>query len=101
MILSPYIDARIKVRLGEMYLNKVKPTIQRSRDGILRSYIPWKTSYRTGYVLGTWQEALNQNDAILHDLKECVKYHPSEYVGIVGVDDSNVPVDVLVYHDPN
>lgn len=98
--LRPFHDARITVRLSDMFLNKVKPTIQRSRDGTLQSYIPWKTSYETGYVLDSWNSAIDQGQLVLDDLRLCAQEYPQEYISIVGVNSANVPVDVFVYHEP-
>ena len=96
-----FSDVHAQVRLNEMFLHRVRPTIQRSRDGRLNTYVPWKVSYETGFVLGTWHRASEQGQLVLSDLKSCAKRHPSDYISVVGVNEENIPVDVFNYYDPN
>lgn len=89
-------QARTLMKINEMYVNKVRPSIYRSRDGSLDSYV----NYRTGYqlpdnTLEGWVNIVEQTNKIVKDIDKCSEEFPDQYISLVGKCPNSDVVEVL------
>ncbi len=85
-ILKTFSRARILIKINQMYMKNIRPSIYRSVDGSVGKYIPYKRHYKSGVELPELFDMSSQTDNIMIDIEQCANEFPTHYVSLVGED---------------